>query len=303
MKDSFKVGLALGGGGVRGLAHIGALKVLEEEGIPVSLIVGTSMGALIGAAYALNTDIAWLERTALEMTEREEIRELETLAEQSATEEKRVIVERLAKFVRNLLLWNLRVIKRELVDAKRIEELIKGFVGDNYFEQTRVPFACVACDLKKGEEVILDRGELSRAVLASSSMPGIFSPIEWNGRLLVDGGVTATVPAGAARRLGADCVIAINVEYEVYRQEFNHGIDILFQADEIRTHLLTRMNLRFADLVITPAVQHLSWASFSRAQECMSAGEAALRANLEALKQTIARRRRQQFFRKLFLRN
>ncbi len=301
MGGNFKVGLVLGGGGVRGMAHIGALQVLKEKRIPVSLIVGTSMGALIGTAYALNDDIRRLKRIALSAADRDKVKELEMFAEDSAVQEKRLIVERLAALAKNLLLWNLRVIKKQLVDEKQIEEIIKKFVGDKTFADLRIPTACIACDLKTGEEVVLNQGKIATAVLASCSMPGVFPPVKWKGRQLVDGGVVGSVSVEMARKLGADCVIAVNVEKnELPGQEFEYGIDVLFRADEIKTRLLTFKELHSADVVITPEMGGLSWANFSHAAECIRAGEKAMRANIDLVRRTIGRRRRRKWLRSSF---
>lgn len=300
MAKNFKIGLALGGGGVRGLAHIGVLKVLEREKVPVDLIVGTSMGAVIGGAYALTRDSLGVEQKMLELLRREEIAKLEALAGESRPEEKKMIIEGLVSFVKELLLWNLRGIKRWIADGAEIKSLVEESVENSDFSQTKIPFACVACDLKTGEEVILNEGVMTEAVMASSSVAGVFPPIELQGRLLVDGGTTSEVPVEAARKFGADFVIAVNVGSKIFYDKFDHGMDILFQSDEIRSHELARLKLKLADFVITPRVENISWAAFSKGEQCIQEGEAAADAALLKLRSSLRKKKSTHFLRKLF---
>ena len=134
-----KVALALGGGGVRGLAHIGVLKILEKEGIGINLIAGTSMGAIIGGAYALRPDAAWLEEKALGLLGRKELFAMEAFTSESKPEKKIVLLRKIASFFKELCLWNVRVVKKWLVEADKIEPLISELVGEKRFEETKIP--------------------------------------------------------------------------------------------------------------------------------------------------------------------
>lgn len=300
MGKKFKVGLALGGGGVRGLAHIGVFKVFERAHIPIDIIVGTSMGAVIGGTYALLGQSFTLEEKVLELLKRGEIAKLEFLAAESRPEEKRKIVEGLVTFVKELLLWNLKGIKRWIANGAEFEFLIRELVADVDFSQTRIPFACVACDLKTGEEIILNKGKMIEAVMASSSVPGVFPPVEIKGRLLIDGAMTSEVPIEAARKLGADFVIAVNVESKIFHSKFRHGMDILFQSDEIKSHELIRLKLEMADFVIHPWAESISWAAFSKGEQCIQEGEKAAQKTLTRLKTAIAKKKRKHLLKKLF---
>lgn len=300
MAKGFKVGLALGGGGVRGLAHLGILKVFEQQDIPVDLIVGTSMGAVIGGAYSLFGQTFALEQKVLELLKKEEIRKLESLAAESRPEEKRKIIEGLTSFVKELLLWNLKGIKRWIADGAEIKLMVTELVKDTDFRHTRIPFACVACDLRTGEEVILNEGRMIEAVMASSSVPAVFPPVEIDNRLLTDGAITSEVPVEAARSLGADFVIAVNVESRIFHDKFRHGMEILFQTDEIRSHELTRLKLKLADFVIHPWLEDISWAAFSQGERCIQQGERAAWGDLKRLKAALAKKRRAKIFKRLF---
>ena len=300
MGRKFKIGLALGGGGVRGLAHIGILKVFEQANIPVDLIVGTSMGAVIGASYAISPKGFSLEQKILELLKRGAIAKLESLAAESRPEEKKMIIEGLVSFVKDLLLWNLKGVKRWITDGKAIRTLVKDLVQDADFKQTKIPFACIACDLKTGEEVILSEGKIIQAVMASSCVPAVFPPVKLGGRLLIDGAMTSEVPVEATRKFGADFVIAVNVEERIFQDKFRHGMDILFQSDEIKSHELVRLKLKAADFVIRPAVEKISWAAFSKGAHCIWEGEKAARSILASLRSAIAKKKKFHIFKKLF---
>lgn len=301
MAKGFKVGLALGGGGVRGLAHLGILKVFEQHDIPIDFIVGSSMGAVIGGAYALFGQTFALEQRVLELLEKEEIRKLEFLAADSRPEEKKKIIEGLTSFVKELLLWNLKGIKRWIADGAEIKLIVTELIKDAEFIHTKIPFACVACDLKTGEEVILKEGKMINAIMASSSVPAVFPPVQIGKRLLIDGAVTSEIPIEAARQLGADFVIAVNVESRIFHDKFRHGMEILFQADEIRSHELVRLKLKLADFVIQPQVEDISWAAFSQGERCIQEGERAAWQRLKKLKAALARKRKIEILKKLFL--
>jgi NTE family protein len=174
------LGLALGGGAVRGAAHIGVLQVLEREGIVPDIIVGTSIGAAVGAAYAAGVSTA-------------EISRLFHMARW----------HRLAR-----LTWRNRL---SLLDTEPLEALIQASIGVPTFEQLPRRFAAVACDILTGERVVLQSGSLARAVCASAAIPGLFPPVELDDWLLVDGGVVDNLPVDVARELGADYVIAVDL--------------------------------------------------------------------------------------------
>ena len=173
------VGIALGSGGARGFAHLGALKVLQEENIRVDLIAGSSMGALVGSFYAMGHDMDRLYKIA-------------------------------TAFKRKYYL-DFTVPKMGFVSGNRVKELIRMFTQNKNIEELDIPLSIVTTDLEKAEKVVLTSGPISDAVRASISIPGIFVPEKVNGRLLVDGGVVDRVPASVAKEMGADIVIAIDV--------------------------------------------------------------------------------------------
>ena len=178
-----KVGLALSGGGARGLAHIGVLKVLEQEGIPVDFLAGTSMGGVIAAGYAAGLSPEFMEQEALCMGR---LRNLITLMDRS--------LPRLGLF-----------------EGQRVQEYLAGRLGDITFDELKTPLALVTVDLETGEEVVLRSGRVVDAVRATISLPGVFAPFRLDDRLLVDGGVLNNLPADVVREMGAEMVIAVDV--------------------------------------------------------------------------------------------
>ena len=177
-----KIGLALGCGGARGLAHIGVLRVLEREKIPIDLIVGASMGCLVGGIYASGMDAITMEEIALNIN-----------------------WQQTARF------FTPTISKAGLVDGNKIEKLVESFIGKKRFPKLKIPFATVSTDIENGKQVVIKNGKVARAIRASCSVPGIFTPLRYRNRFLVDGGLVNPFPVDVARKMGADIVIGVNV--------------------------------------------------------------------------------------------
>ena len=209
-KEKLKVGLALGGGGARGLAHIGVLKVLERENIPIDLITGTSMGAIIGGEYALKKDISAIEKIAEKYSKISEFN-IDFSFSEKERKDKPFFLKKMSDFLKKGYILNLELRRKYIDEGEGIKKIIKDLVGDKAFTDTKIPFAAVAADLVKGEKVILNQGKLFDALLASSSIPGMFPPVILDKKILVDGGIVDVVPIQAAQSLGANFVIGVNV--------------------------------------------------------------------------------------------
>ena len=288
-KEKLKVGLALGGGGARGVAHIGVLKVLKRENIPIDLIVGTSMGAIIGAAYALKKDISTLEKIAEKYSKIGEFNINLSFSEKEK-EDKPYFIKKMSDFLKKGYILNLELRRKYLNDGEDLKKIINDLVGDKVFADTKIPFAAVAADLIKGEKVILNQGKLFNALLASASIPGIFPPIILEGKILVDGGIVDVVPIEAARSLGANFIIAVNVSPTLKKRfEFSNAVEILFRSDSITSNELIKLQLSFADLVITPKVERFHWSNFSKPEKCIREGEIAAQNVLSELKKKLKR--------------
>lgn len=255
-----RVGLALSGGAARGVAHIGVLKVFAEQGIPVDFVAGTSAGALVGGALAAG-----------------------------------LTIEQLEEFGRSLR-WRdfgrMSLSRLGIQSNARMEDYIRARFPVTRFEDLRLPFAAVATDLHTGTPVVLSgTGDLPFAIRASCALPGWYIPVtDEQGRQLVDGGLVANVPAAAVRALGAEVVIAIDVNAE--------GAKFMGHAQSIVGVLLASLILvqrtaaahqrQLADVVIMPKVGHIRWDEMTRADELIRAGEEAARLALEPIRQLLA---------------
>lgn len=274
-KEKLKVGLALGGGGARGLAHIGVLKVLEKENIPIDLITGTSMGAIIGAVYALKKNVSAIEKITEKYSKISEFN-IDLSFSEKERKDKPFFLKRMSDFLKKGYILNLELRKKYINDGEGLRKVIKELVNNKTFEDTQIPFAVVAADLVKGEKVIIRRGKLFDALLASASIPGMFPPVTLDKKILVDGGIVDVVPIEAAQSLGANFVIAVSVSQTIKkRAEFNNAIDIFFRSDSITSAELRKLQLSFADVVITPKVGRFHWSDFSKPEQCVREGEVA----------------------------
>lgn len=255
MKQLPRIAWALGGGGVRGFAHLGVLRVLQEEGIPVNALAGTSMGAVVAAAYGAGTKLDYLCRTA------------EALSWDR--------------------LWDFHFPRMGLIGGERIMTILKLLTKRKKLEELDPPVWVVATDLLTGEEVVFKEGELEPAVRASISIPGIFTPVRHEKRLLVDGGVVAGVPAGTARRMGMDLVIAVNVSYDFTLSPPGNLFEILMKTVEIMGSRVNETQVAQADLVLTPRVGHVGTGHFQHAADCIAEGEKAARRALPAIRRLV----------------
>ncbi|BDG61800.1 patatin-like phospholipase family protein [Caldinitratiruptor microaerophilus] len=260
MSQEVKVGLALGGGVARGIAHVGVLQALEESGIPIHIVAGTSAGSIVGALYAAGLDPWLLERVARELNWRGLVR--------------------------------LRLRRDGLLDAEGLEQLLRGNIGDLEFSQLRIPFAAVACDLLTGEEVVFREGRVAPAVRASASMPGVFLPVRMGARLLVDGGIVNNVPVSVCRAMGADYVIGVDLNRPRDRlRPPRNLLHILLYTLALLQRPQIEASLAQADVAIRPDLSEFSVVELERVSEMVEAGRRAtfaavprIRADLERLR-------------------
>ncbi|MGH9713681.1 MAG: patatin-like phospholipase family protein [Candidatus Acidiferrales bacterium] len=254
--DRPKVGVALGGGFARGIAHIGVLRVLEEHEIPVDFIAGTSVGALIAAGYASGTPLEEMERQG------------------SGT--------RFKDFGR----WTLS--RMGMASNERLEDFLQRFTTAKYFNQLKIPLCIVATDLLKGESVHFTRGEIGPALRASCAYPGLFLPVEHQGHFLVDGFLTEQVPAPAARELGADVVISVHLEPGLLDSKPRNTIEVISRSFSIIQTVANQPWRGATDVLIEPEVHHVLWDEFVKTPQLIAAGEDAAHAALPRIKQLLA---------------
>lgn len=266
-----KIGLALSGGAARGLAHVGVLAVLQQEGIPIDMIAGTSAGAVMGSIYAWNQDTEIMKKQALD------------------TEWKKMGIMVDPSFPRN-----------GFIKGRKIKKLISSFIPENIrFRDLHIPLACVATDIDTGEEIVIDKGLVLDALRATISIPGIFTVVKREGRYLVDGGLTTPVPVSVVKSMGADFVIAVNVNPDVtgrMGKTYRHRVEankepnifqVMMQSIYITTHSLALNNMADADIVIEPDLAYIGASEFQKAPELLELGEQAAREAVPEIKRKL----------------
>lgn len=251
-----KIGLALGAGGARGLAHIGVIQVLEEHHIPVDMVAGSSIGSLVGTLYAMGHDG-------------------DTLA-------------RFAQLCREKFFYDFTVSKMGIIQGKKIKELLYLITQRKRIEELPIPLTIVATDLTNGEKVLFQEGYVAEAIRASISIPGIFVPVEMNGKLLVDGSVVDRVPVSVVKHMGADIIIAVDISTLKKNVQVNSIVDVMLQSIDIMQHEMVRFHELNADIVIRPNVREYSLRSFEYVSELIQLGREATENQLAKIKEKIA---------------
>lgn len=294
-----KVGLALSGGGAKGFAHIGVLKVLEEIGMPVDCIAGTSMGSIVGGLYAIGYSADSLAALA-----RQE--DWQAIFNDAATRRDLPMEEKLwdARYIASFPIRQGNVqLPAGLIAGQKISAMLSRLTWPVHhvadFKELPIPFACVATDLETGEAVTLDHGFLPQALRASIAIPTIFTPVKLNDRLLVDGGVVRNLPAEDVRRLGADIVIGVDVGAPLSPAEkLTTFFSIIDQSMSFRGAEINVKQRQLCDILITPDLTGLTFASFDRADTLIARGEMAARRllpQLRALADSLQRFSRRQY--------
>jgi len=256
-KEGPKVALVLGGGAARGFAHVGVILVLEQEKIPIHMIVGTSVGSLIGALYAADPNSLNLEWLAFSI-EKEDIFDYTVLSA-----------------------------KMGPVSGERLEKFVQTKVKAKTFEQMKIPFYAVTTDLNTGNTWVFEKGSLAKAVRASCSIPGIFHPVELGGRLYVDGGVTNNLPVDVARAKGADIVIAVSISKNIQNHQISTLVDVILQSIAIMGRELVLYKSRGYDVLIEPNVGDVGLTDFTQKKRLMEAGMQATKQALPKIKKLL----------------
>lgn len=258
-----KVGLALGGGGLRGFAHIGVIKILVENQIPVDYIAGTSIGALIGGFYATKKDIFGLEKFALD---------LQTLSIVS------LFVDPSFK---------------GFASGKKLFNFIESYIDQIDFQKLKIPFTTVATDLISTKIYTISSGSVTQAIRASCALPTLFPPVSFEDKLLVDGGLGMAVPVEVVRKMGADIVIAVNLDENFPEKKLtaNPGLtELATRSIYIMEHYLSQENVKTADIVIAPQIAAVTWKSLlnqSERQKIIKIGEEATKIKITEIKKMI----------------
>jgi NTE family protein len=252
-----RIALVLGGGAVRGFAHIGVIKTLEAHGIVPQIVVGTSAGSVVGALYAGGYSGFDLQKIAFQM-------------EESSVGD-----------------WVMP--DRGFIKGEQLQNFVNRALQNKPIERLGKIFAAVATDLGSGEQAIFRRGNTGMAVRASSSIPGVFQPVTINGREYVDGGLSSPVPVKAARSLGADIVIAVDISSKPKHAKVNDSMDILLQTFSIMGQSISQYELAQADVVIRPDTTGIGSTDFEQKHQAIMEGEKAALAALPLIRSLIQR--------------
>jgi NTE family protein len=247
-----KLALVLGAGSSKGFAHIGVLKILESNKIPIHMVVGTSVGSAVGSLYAYGYNAFELQKMSFSI-------------------EKGDVID-------------LTIPDNGFIKGEKLEEFINKTLKYTPIEKLKIPFYAVATDILTGQEIVFGKGNTGTAVRASCSIPGIFRPVKIADRMYVDGGVVSPVAVDAARKFGADIVIAVDISTSVERTIPENTIETILQSLNIMYSKLASIQLSQADVVIRPKVGHIGSSDFSKRHEAILEGE---KAALEALPQII----------------
>lgn len=251
-----KVGLSLGAGGAKGLAHIGVLQVLMREGIQIDFLTGSSIGALIGAAFAAGNDIDYLAKLACNLNQS--------------------------------LFIDMTVPRLGLVKGQKVMELVKLLTHNKSFDQLNIPFAVIATDVERGEQVVFREGNVARAVRASISIPGIFWPVRHEGRLLVDGAVSDRLPVGILQEMGAEYLIGVDLKsWPQEKTAVRNIYEVIMQSIEILEKKATQQSLKMVDVLITPDTSRIGILDFQKGEECIRLGREAAELKISEIKKAL----------------
>ncbi len=293
-----KIGLALGGGGARGIAHIGVLKVLEEEGIQIDGIAGTSFGAIVGAMYAQNPNADALQRRVIQFLNSDQFRRTKIYFIKRHYEEKKnkSFITNVKSYLQKGIFWGISLQRTSFISEQDFLSQMNQLLDNSQIEETTIPFCAVATDLTNGKPMVLSKGPIQRAVAASCSIPGVFSPITVDNSQLIDGGWVNQIPVSTLKDLHVDFTIAVNIAGEDKpKQNFVSGLDIVLRANEITRSILSDIQTQHADCMIRPELGNIHWSDFWRFDEAIEHGEKAARAIIKPLKRMLWKNRVKKF--------
>ncbi|MDE3245035.1 MAG: patatin-like phospholipase family protein [Acidobacteriota bacterium] len=255
-----RIALVLGGGAARGFAHVGVIRALEQEKIPIDMVVGTSVGGLIGAIYAADANSFDLEWTAFQL-EKDDLFDFGVMT---------------------------AVTGMGFAKGDKLEAWVKSHIKTTNIENMKIPFAAVATDLNWGHKVVLDKGSVARAIRASAAIPGVFQPVQHQGKILVDGGVTDNIPISVAKAKGADLVIAVDISANLGNTNITNLLGVTLQATSIMFARNVEHAKKDADVLITPlGIGDVGMLDFTQKKRCMQAGIEATQKAIPGIRKAI----------------
>lgn len=277
-----KIGLALGGGGVRSLSSIGVLRRLRYNNIKIRYIAGTSMGSVVGGLYSYYQDIDKVEekiRMCLNTSEYKKLSgefadKLKSISKTS--KEKHNFKDKFYKYFTQIYLINKFLRSISLIKKEYVEPVVNFLIPDIAIENLPVKFCVICTDIFEGKCVVIKKGSLRKAIMGSTAVQGVMPPEKWGSNLLIDGGGVRMTPVEEVRELGANFIIAVEVMTRMRQKEiFENGMEIIERSSRITARELHKMILDKADIVISPAVKNIHWSNFKKINYCINAGECA----------------------------
>jgi NTE family protein len=282
-----KFGLALGGGGARGLAHVGVLKILDEEKINIHSISGCSMGAIVGGLYAYYGNAKDVEDFIHDAIKHPKFIELGNDKLKTNNQLGKSYFEQFFDYIGKRVQALKSLSTLSYFDEDWTNEIYE-IIPDVPIENFKIKFSAIATDLLSGEEINFTSGSLRKIIKASSAIPGIFPPVRMDKYFLVDGSTSESVPAAKVREIGANRVLGVDVTRSIkIINEPQNVFEMLYRAEDITSYHLSLLRLKEADLVIHPDVKHLTWADFDQTDEIILAGEKIAKDNLVEIKKLI----------------
>ncbi|MFH0910243.1 MAG: patatin-like phospholipase family protein [Planctomycetota bacterium] len=284
-----RLGLAFGGGGSRALCHLGVLSVLAQEGIEISAIAGSSLGALLAAMYAFEPDAEAVRGRALSFFRHSHL--FGRARKPSKSDGLRggfSLPAAIKKYFRTAFVFNMLAARPSLFKKNPADEAVAALLPDRDIRETAVPFACNALDMTRGLPVVFTEGSVRHAVAAGTTVAIVFPPYRWNGGYYADAAPVSCVPVRAARSLGAEVVLAVDIRTPVEPMErFRNGFDVVSRLEAISSRILNDEEIASADVTIRPGGLDVFWGDFSDVDAIARLGEEAARSALPAIRRAL----------------
>jgi len=292
MARETKIAVALGGGAALAFAHVGVLRTFEEEGIGVHLLTGASMGSLVGAMYAVEPNARAVESRLVKYFTGPEFRKItfDVLRGRKREESKAGALANFTASLRKNLFYGISLTRQSFLSEERYELNIHQLVPDTDLAHTRIPLGVVAGDLVTGRRRFFTHGPLRKLIAGSCSIPGIFPPVPYNDMLLIDGSWVSSVPTEDARHLGADFVVAVDIEPVVHEQRrYQSALDILIRSGEMSRRYLSRNQQ--PDVLVPIEIEGVFWGEWNRVEEMIQRGAEVARRYVDVIHRELRRRR------------
>ena len=280
-----KIGLVLSGGGAKGFAHIGVLKVIEQAGVKIDYIGGTSMGAVVGGLYAIGYSATQIDSIFKVTNFDELIKDFIPRSSKNFYEKRNDEMYAFALPFNKFKIGVPEALSKGMYNYNVLSSITRSIRHERDFMKLKIPFLCIGTNIENGEEVILNKGNLAHAMIASSAFPSLFSPVEFDGKLLVDGGVSNNYPIEAVRKMGADIIIGVDVQDGLLdRSELKEATKILGQINALQSIDKMKRKIKDTDIYIKPDIKEFSVISFDKGQNIIRKGEEAAFVVYEQLK-------------------